>query len=125
MGFALSKLVQWKTLPYSIIGEFRLMELLNEKKVRLAKELQVSEVLSHSLLLKNSWDEAEAKAAYETPNYVETTFGVKIKDGAIVTTQTEESLTCTVCRFEYEGDKLIMKECGHDICEECFVGYLT
>ena len=100
------------------------MELLNDKLKTLAEELQISDKLAHSLLIKNSWDEEEAKDAFCRPDYVQSTLSIKFENNTIQPVEIEDTTTCPVCQCEYEGDKLTMSDCGYEVCEECFTGYL-
>ena len=42
LGQALTKLLGWKTLSYSIVGEYRVYELITDKINKLSEELNVS-----------------------------------------------------------------------------------
>ena len=61
LGQALTKLLQWKNLTYSIVGEYRVFELIMDKIEKLSSELNISKDLAQAVLLKSSWDDQEAK----------------------------------------------------------------
>ena len=57
LGQVLTKLLAWKTLTYSIVGEYRVFELIMDKIQKLSVELNISEDLAQAVLLKSSWDD--------------------------------------------------------------------
>ena len=62
LGEALSKLITWKSLNYSILGDFRVHELILDKIDELSEKLNVSTDLTQALLVSNSWDDKEVCA---------------------------------------------------------------
>ena len=74
LGEALSKLIEWKTLTYSILGDYRVYELIEDKILQLHKKLDISVDLAQAVLVRNSWDEAESEKKCNDPSYISSEF---------------------------------------------------
>ena len=82
LGEALSKLITWKSLKYSIFGNFRVHELIVNKISELSKKLNVSTDLAQALLVSNSWDDQEVIANMKNQSYVKTAFKFDFDEGS-------------------------------------------
>ena len=74
LGEALSKLIEWKTLTYSILGDYRVYELIEDKILKLHNKLDISVDLAQAVLVRNSWDEAESAKKCNDPSYISSEF---------------------------------------------------
>ena len=99
LGETLSKLIQWKTLTYSIFDDFRVYELIEDKILQLHKKLDVSVDLAQAVLVTNSWDEAEAEKNCKDPSYISTQFKFDSSQGKerIQKLNVEQEFFCDTC----------------------------
>ena len=82
LGEALSKLITWKSLKYSIFGNFRVHELIVNKISELSKKLNVTTDLAQALLVSNSWDDQEVIANMKNQSYVKNAFKFDFDEGS-------------------------------------------
>ena len=78
------------------------------------------------MLIKNGWDEEAAKKDFfKKANYMQVTFGFSIEEGEARYNDYMKNPTfmCGSCYDDVERkDGVVIMECGHALCEECF-GY--
>ena len=97
------------------------IEVEQQKRIaETAEEQGVTKTLARMLLIKNGWDSAKvAKKLEEEPDYVFRTFNFKPSEPA-----SAEDTMCPCCYDDVtESAKMIMEDCGHWLCEDCFTGH--
>ena len=100
--------------------------MINEKTSQLANEAGITKGIAHTLLLKNSWDNNKALDLLKDPNYVQKTFNfpkaeyeikeVEMNDGTF-------TCGCCYCECDIATEAIVMEDCGHMLCTDCFPMY--
>ena len=76
----MTKLLAWKELSYSILGDFRVYELIVTKIDHLSKRYEISTELTQALLITNSWDEDEVDEKMKDKNYLKSMYKFDSKE---------------------------------------------
>ena len=87
----------------------------------------IPEGVAHAVLLKNSWDIEEAKKSLIDAGYLKSKFlydQLQPQD-RIIAAKEAGTFLCEVCYCDcdMETECIMMEDCGHMLCTDCFPPY--
>ena len=84
--------------------------------------------MAHSILLKNDWDQEEAFKELKSQTYLSSKFQYSYVDAQEREADTiiNPTFLCGVCYCDcdVETESVIMKDCYHMLCTDCFPEYI-
>ena len=126
-GKVFAKLAEWKSLPYQIVEADKVLDLIKDKTELIAEKSGLSYSISYSVLLKNSWDTEAALKNLKDEDYLSKTFNFDVKAGkvraALAMQDQEFDCECCYCPCEVLTEQIMMADCGHRLCTDCFPMY--